>query len=220
MGVPAGLIDPLVDHETPVVRVWACGCLPGARMAASEDHTAVSTGRGRDALTLTSSNHDEYLCCDHRQDPPVSHQAADAAGEQLGLSRRQVYALVKQYRGSGLVTDLVPGRSSGGRGAGRLPESVESVIEDVVRRKYLHRQKLTLAAVHREVVRTCRAQGLRAPARNTVANRIARLSPGQVANARGGGRRPGLPVGSWMPPPGIAGARMSASLARSVREGD
>ncbi len=117
----------------------------------------------------------------------VSHEAADAAGQQLGLSRRQVYALVKLYRqGSGLVTDLVPGRSSGGRGASRLPESVESVIEDVVRTKYLHRQKLTLAAVHREVVRTCRAQGLRAPARNTVASRIARLSPGRVAKARGG----------------------------------
>lgn len=40
----------------------------------------------------------------------VSHRAADAAGGQLGLSRRQVYVLVGRYRqGSGLVTDLARG---------------------------------------------------------------------------------------------------------------
>lgn len=54
----------------------------------------------------------------------VTHDAADAAGEPLGLSRRQLYVLIDRYRqGNGLLTDLAPGRSTGGRGVGRLPES-------------------------------------------------------------------------------------------------
>ena len=117
----------------------------------------------------------------------VSHRAADAAGEQLGLSRRQVYALVKSWRqGSGLVTDLAVARSDGGRGGGRLPEAVEAVIGEVLRKRYMTRQRPTLAAVYGDVVRACKAQGLRVPARNTVASRIALLNPAAVAQAREG----------------------------------
>ncbi len=42
----------------------------------------------------------------------VGHRAADAAALALGLSRRQVYVLIRRAReGSGLVTDLAPERS-------------------------------------------------------------------------------------------------------------
>ncbi len=48
--------------------------------------------------------------------PVVGHEAADAAAEQLGISRRQVYVLLRRYsQGAGLVSDLAPSRSSGGR---------------------------------------------------------------------------------------------------------
>lgn len=40
----------------------------------------------------------------------VTHRAADSAGQQLRLPRRQVDVVVKRHRqGSGLVTDLAPG---------------------------------------------------------------------------------------------------------------
>ena len=118
---------------------------------------------------------------------PLSQRAADAAGEQLGLSRRQVFALVKRWRdGSGLVTDVAVGQSDGGRGARRLPEPVEVVIREVLDKRYMTRQRPTLAAVYGDVVRACKAQGLRVPARNTVASRIALLHPAAVAQAREG----------------------------------
>jgi putative transposase len=47
----------------------------------------------------------------------VGHAAADAAAGELGIPRRQVYELLRRWRtGSGVVSDLVPGKSSGGRG--------------------------------------------------------------------------------------------------------
>ena len=53
----------------------------------------------------------------------VGHEAADAAAHALGLSRRQVYVLIRRARqGAGLVTDLARSRSGGGKGKGRLPE--------------------------------------------------------------------------------------------------
>jgi putative transposase len=46
----------------------------------------------------------------------VTVEAADAAAAELKISRRRVYALVRRWReGSGLVSDLIVGRSGGGR---------------------------------------------------------------------------------------------------------
>ncbi|WP_201298336.1 helix-turn-helix domain-containing protein [Nocardia sp. CY41] len=64
----------------------------------------------------------------------VSVAAADEAGAELGLKRRQVYALVKRWRaGEGLASDLLPGTSSGGRGGERLPDEVEAIVRRVLR---------------------------------------------------------------------------------------
>lgn len=117
----------------------------------------------------------------------VGHEAADDAARALGLSRRQVYALIRRARqGAGLVTDLVPGRSGGGKGMGRLPEPIERIIRDLLQKRFLTKQKRTLTALHREVAQACKAQKLRVPARNTVALRIANLDPLKTACRREG----------------------------------
>ncbi|MEX6031459.1 Mu transposase C-terminal domain-containing protein [Providencia huaxiensis] len=121
------------------------------------------------------------------QSETVGHEAADMAAQALGLSRRQVYVLIRRARqGSGLVTDLVPGQSGGGKGKGRLPEPVERVIHELLQKRFLTKQKRSLAAFHREVTQVCKAQKLRVPARNTVALRIASLDPRKVIRRREG----------------------------------
>lgn len=77
----------------------------------------------------------------------VGHEAADAAAHALGLSRRQVYVLIRRARqGAGLVTDLARSRSGGGKGKGRLPESVERIIRELLQKRFLTKQKRSLAA--------------------------------------------------------------------------
>ena len=45
----------------------------------------------------------------------VGWEAADAAAAELGVSRRQVDLLLRRWRdGEGVVSDLIPRRSSGG----------------------------------------------------------------------------------------------------------
>lgn len=76
----------------------------------------------------------------------VGHQAADEAAQELGISRRQIYFLIQRLReGTGLLTDLAPLRSSGGKGKGRLSETVECIIRELIRKHYLKRQKPSLA---------------------------------------------------------------------------
>jgi len=121
------------------------------------------------------------------QSETVGHDAADAAAQALGLSRRQVYVLICRARqGTGLVTDLAPGKSSGGKGKGRLPDSIERIIRELLQKRFLTKQKRSLATFHREVAQACKAQKLRVPARNTVALRIVGLDPLKTVRSREG----------------------------------
>lgn len=117
----------------------------------------------------------------------VGHAAADTAAAELGISRRQVYELLRRWRaGSGVVSDLVPGKSSGGRGREQLPEPVEAVIREVLRTRYLSRQRRSMAAVHREVARVCLSRGLPVPSKGALVRRAAKLDPQAAAAARQG----------------------------------
>ena len=116
----------------------------------------------------------------------VGWEAADAAAAELGVSRRQVYLLLRRWReGEGVVSDLIPRRSSGGRGRGHLPDEVKAVIRDLLRTRYLARQKRSVAAG----TGSCAglpSRGWRVPSRGTLARRIARLDPVRQASAREG----------------------------------
>jgi putative transposase len=117
----------------------------------------------------------------------VSGHAADEAAQRLGVSRRQVYVLLRRWReGQGMVSDLIPRRSDGGRGRERLQAEVEVVIQEELRRHYLTRQRKTAAAVHRDITQVCRLRGLSAPSRGVITRRIARLDPYAVTVARAG----------------------------------
>ena len=115
----------------------------------------------------------------------IGKQAVDEAARQLGLSKRQVYKLVQRYRqGEGLVTDMALEPPSGGKDKGRLPESVEKLIENILQKRYLNRQKRPEVAIWREIAQSCRDLGLKCPALNTVRARIRRLDPRIVARKR------------------------------------
>ena len=57
---------------------------------------------------------------------------------------------------------------------------------EVLRTRYLTRQRRTVASVYREIARECRVRGLRVPSRGTMLRRIARLDPVKTVTAREG----------------------------------
>jgi len=117
----------------------------------------------------------------------VTWELADNAAGKLGLSRRQIYTLIKRYRhGQGLVTDMLLNKSHGGKGKSRLPEAIEQIIREVLRSHYLNKQKLSETVIWNEVVNRCRKLNLSVPALNTVRLRIQWLDPYTVTRKREG----------------------------------
>jgi putative transposase len=96
-----------------------------------------------------------------------------------------MYVLIGRWRaGEGLAPDLLPGTSSGGRGGGRLPDEVEAVVREVLRARYLTRQRRTAASACRDIARQCKVRGLRVPPRGTVLRCVAGLDPVKAVSAR------------------------------------
>jgi putative transposase len=113
--------------------------------------------------------------------------AAETAAEQLGVSTRFVYKLIRRYRTSGsLLSALAPQPPTGGRGNTRLSQPVERVITQAIESVYLTRQKRRIEAVVFEVRRQCRMLGLQVPAANTVRARVRAVRPEIVLQLRAG----------------------------------
>src|SRR5450759_666512 len=70
-----------------------------------------------------------------------------AAAQDLELSERQVYALVKRCRiSNGALAALIPSVSSGGKGGSRIGKGREDLVHDLIYSVYLSPQRLSAEA--------------------------------------------------------------------------
>lgn len=105
--------------------------------------------------------------------PEVPAFVAAEAGRDLGVSARTVYRLLARYRSGGdRATDMLPARSNGGRGRGRLAQDVERITDDLITRRYIARQRITVRTLHREIAAECRRDGLAIPSASSVQRRV------------------------------------------------
>lgn len=111
----------------------------------------------------------------------VTRSEAEAAGKKLGVSSRIVYKLIARCRsGEGLLTDLAPRVSSGGKGKTRIETDIEKIVDDVIKSFYLTRQRRSVSVIVREIRMRCVKLGYPPPARNTVEARVRSLDPKEV----------------------------------------
>jgi putative transposase len=126
---------------------------------------------------------------------------ARAAAQDLGLSERQVYTLIKRCRaGDGALGALVPAVSSGGRGSTRISQDREDLIRDLIYSMYLSPQRLSPAVFIREVRRRCQLSGVKPPSPCTIRRRLNGLSP-EERQRRGEWVTPIAPVSGRTPIP-------------------
>ncbi|RZI45290.1 transposase [Rickettsiales endosymbiont of Peranema trichophorum] len=99
------------------------------------------------------------------------------AAAKLGLSARYIYRLIRNYRDSdGLTSSLIPQRPSGGKGGSRLSTIQEALINKIIDRFYLTRQRLSASTIIEEVRKQCAAQNMVAPGASTIRRRIKDIS--------------------------------------------
>lgn len=121
------------------------------------------------------------------QHKTVSTRMAKEAAQKLGLSERTIYNLVKIWKESeGSVPALAPKKSDGGRGCGRIPSNIESIISMAIADTYLTNQRLSVAVLMRTIKERCRKANLSPPSLNTIRSRINTLKQHDILEKRQG----------------------------------
>lgn len=144
------------------------------------------------------------LAAGKRSDPA----AVAAAARDLGLSKSQVYRLVKAFREKPVTQSLVLNKPGPRKGARRLRPEVEALIEEVIGTVYKRRERPTQQHLLREIRAACRTKGFTPPSRKAVSSRLAAHPPREMAKAREGAKAARNRYGPVRP-----GLRPSAPLA-------
>lgn len=110
------------------------------------------------------------------------------AAKAAGVHWTTIYHWVNQYLPTGRTSSLIPARSDGGRGKGRIPKALEEIITSVIKSHYLNVSQPSVEGTIREIRSRCAAQGLEPPSDSTVQRRIRRISEEEKISGRRGRR--------------------------------
>lgn len=118
----------------------------------------------------------------------LSPTEVKAACRALGLRRARLYALIERYRSEPVTSSMLVAKPGPSRGARRLTDDVETLIEEAIRGYYLKRQKPSVSALHDHVRQLCRARSVAAPSRKAVQTRVASIDRRALVGAREGAK--------------------------------
>lgn len=118
----------------------------------------------------------------------LESEVRDACWE-LGVSRATVWRWIRRLaEGGGRTSAIVPRKRGRPAGTSMMPEEIEVIIEDHLKRYYLRRERPSLARVVGEIRSACAAQGLQPPTRRTIQRRLDAMDARKVMKARQGAK--------------------------------
>lgn len=106
----------------------------------------------------------------------------------LGLRRARLYALIERYRNEPVTSSMLVAKPGPPKGARRLADDVEAVIEEAIGSCYLSRQKASVSGLLDRIRQLCRARAVAIPSRNAVRARVASLDRRALVASREGAK--------------------------------
>lgn len=119
--------------------------------------------------------------------PKRTLKDVEAVAKQHQKGTATIYKWLEKYETYGTISSLATSyKNSGGKNKGRLDESVETIIESVIKKLYLDKQQYAFLTIYREIEDECKHTGEPVPAQNTIRNRINNINPKLIAKERKG----------------------------------
>jgi DNA-damage-inducible protein J len=114
-------------------------------------------------------------------------QVKDVA-QKLRLSRASVYRLLARFKNSREATSILPGAPGRKNGAKELSVDQEKIIDELIDKFYLSRQRPTVAALHRTIALECFQASIEVPSYKAVRSRVKSLDLSDVIRGREGAK--------------------------------
>lgn len=115
-----------------------------------------------------------------------SRKEIEARADEVGVSYVTLYAWLKKYRSTGLLTSLVRQSGRGGPKKSRLLPAVDEIINNVLEEFYLTSLKPNTKKTHERIASYCHNAQLPIPSIDTIQNRLNNISERKIALKREG----------------------------------
>ncbi|MDE2151688.1 MAG: DDE-type integrase/transposase/recombinase [Betaproteobacteria bacterium] len=114
-------------------------------------------------------------------------ESAAQIAKSAGIGTTTLYRWLNLYRDNGVLSALLPTHPSGGKGRSRLREEVRLIAAQVIDKKFLSLQKLSIAKAAEEIRRLCSNAGIEPlPAVSTVYRLVEKISGEEKLSKREG----------------------------------
>jgi len=115
-----------------------------------------------------------------------SVEQIDDTARKLKLSRASVYRLLARFRDSREASSLLPIKAGKKNGSKELSVDQENIIDELIDKFYLSRQRPSVASLHRTIALECFQAKIEAPSYKAVRTRVKSLDVSDVIRAREG----------------------------------
>jgi len=115
----------------------------------------------------------------------ISREEIEQHAEKIGVHFTTLYRWLKKYKSTGTLTGLLPKPSGRKKGETRLDFMTEDVMQEVINNYYLTKQRPSVQSVIIKINIVCKNRGISAPSKNTIRNRIHKLTEYDVLKKQG-----------------------------------
>ena len=112
----------------------------------------------------------------------------DEVARDHGLSRAMVYRILARYRRNPSPSELLPKRGGRALGVHRLGVEVEALIQGLIDRYFLKKERPRIIDLHRQIAVECRRKDLPEPSYKAIWARVNQLDPALKVRAREGAK--------------------------------
>ncbi len=115
----------------------------------------------------------------------IGRDAVESRAKEVGVDPATLYRWINRYEAYNVVTALIPQKRGWKSGKGRISESAEAVIQEVIKDFYLTPQRPSDQKAVTEVLRRCQIRGIKAPSPATIRSRLANIPDKERLRGRG-----------------------------------
>jgi len=115
----------------------------------------------------------------------ITREKIEQHAEKIGVHFTTLYRWLRKYKSTGTLTGLLPKPSGRKKGETRLDFMVEDVMQNVINNYYLTKQRPSVQSVINKINIKCKNRGITAPSKNTIRNRIHKLTEYDVLKKQG-----------------------------------
>jgi putative transposase len=115
----------------------------------------------------------------------ITREEIEKHAQNIGVHFTTLYRWLKKYKSTGTLAGLLPRPSGRKKGETRLDHMTEEVMQEVINTYYLSKQKPSVQAVINKINIECKNRNITPPGKNTVRNRIHKLSEYEILKKQG-----------------------------------